>query len=146
MLDYLSAPSSLCSLSPFTCGRQEAPIRTEQECAELPLFRVIPTGTTRISATRSPRPIVEVRKLRASKRQLLTCPPWTSTCCVRKIEAALKRRAEVEAIGVDVIVQNGNKVVLEGKVENWDERRAAEAAAWSAPGVTAVVDNLRIGQ
>jgi hyperosmotically inducible protein len=42
-------------------------------------------------------------------------------------------------------VQNGNKVVLEGKVDNWDERRAVENAAWSAPGVASVEDHLTIG-
>jgi osmotically-inducible protein OsmY len=62
----------------------------------------------------------------------------------QKIEDALKRHAEVEAKGIDVIVRDGNKVVLEGTVDNWDARDAAENAAWSAPGVTSVVDNLRI--
>lgn len=41
-------------------------------------------------------------------------------------------------------MQNGSKVVLEGKVDNWDERRAVENAAWSAPGVAAVEDRLTI--
>ena len=62
----------------------------------------------------------------------------------QKIEDALKRHAEVEAKGINVIVQNGNKVVLEGKVDNWDERVAVETAAWSAPGVASVEDNLKI--
>jgi len=51
-----------------------------------------------------------------------------------KIELALKRHAEIEANAIRVTVQNGNKVILDGKVDNWDERRAAENAAWSAPG------------
>ena len=38
----------------------------------------------------------------------------------------------------------GNKVVIEGKVDNWDERRAVEKAAWSAPGVASVEDRLTI--
>ena len=61
-----------------------------------------------------------------------------------KIELALKRHAEVEANAIRVTVQNGNKVVLDGKVDNWDERRAAENAAWSAPGVASVEDHLTI--
>jgi osmotically-inducible protein OsmY len=63
----------------------------------------------------------------------------------RKIEEALKRHAEVEAKGIHVIVEDGGRVVLEGKVDNWDERFAVENAAWSAPGVCAVVDRLTIG-
>lgn len=62
----------------------------------------------------------------------------------KKIEDALKRHAEVEAKGIEVIVRDGNKVVLEGKVDNWDERHAVETAAWSAPGVKSVEDHLRI--
>jgi hyperosmotically inducible protein len=41
-------------------------------------------------------------------------------------------------------VQNGNKVVLEGSVFTWDERRAVQNAAWSTPGVAAVDDRLMI--
>jgi hyperosmotically inducible protein len=61
-----------------------------------------------------------------------------------KIELALKRHAEVEADAIRVSVQNGNKVILDGKVDNWDERRAVESAAWSAPGVAFVEDHLTI--
>jgi hyperosmotically inducible protein len=61
-----------------------------------------------------------------------------------KIESALKRHAEVEAKAIRVTVQGGNKVVLEGKVDNWDERRAVESAAWSAAGVASVEDRLTI--
>ena len=57
---------------------------------------------------------------------------------------ALKRHAEVEAKGIQVTVYHGNKVVIEGKVDNWDERRAVEKAAWSAPGVASVEDRLTI--
>ncbi len=62
-----------------------------------------------------------------------------------KIEAALKRRAEVEANAIRVSVLN-DKVTLDGKVDNWDERRAIENAAWSAPGVRLVEDHLTIGR
>lgn len=61
-----------------------------------------------------------------------------------KIELALKRHAELEANAIRVTVENGNKVILDGKVDNWDERRAAENAAWSAPGVAFVEDHLTI--
>lgn len=61
-----------------------------------------------------------------------------------KIESALKRRAEVEANAIRVTIHDGNKVILEGKVDNWEKRRAAENAAWSAPGVASVEDRLTI--
>ena len=62
-----------------------------------------------------------------------------------KIEAALKRRAEVEANAIRVSVVN-DKVTLNGSVDNWDEREAVENAAWSAPGVRFVEDHLTIGR
>ena len=62
-----------------------------------------------------------------------------------KIEAALERHTELEAKAIRVSVKKGNTVVLEGKVDNWDERRAVEHAAWSAPGVAYVEDRLTIG-
>lgn len=61
-----------------------------------------------------------------------------------RIEAALKRRAEVEAGGVRVSIEGGNRVVLEGSVDSFRERLAAEDAAWSAPGVADVDDRLTV--
>jgi osmotically-inducible protein OsmY len=60
-----------------------------------------------------------------------------------KIEDALKRHAHIEAKAIRVTVRD--KVLLEGKVDNWDERYAVENAAWSAPGVKSVEDRLTIG-
>jgi hyperosmotically inducible protein len=71
--------------------------------------------------------------------------PGVDTASIRaKIESALKRHAEIEAKTIRVTVQNGNKVVLEGNVFTWDERRAVQNAAWSAPGVASVDDRLMI--
>jgi osmotically-inducible protein OsmY len=36
----------------------------------------------------------------------------------------------------------GNTAVLGGAVSSWDERDAAVAAAWAAPGVAAVEDRI----
>lgn len=62
----------------------------------------------------------------------------------RRIEDALRRDAELDAQAIKVDVRDG-KVKLEGKVRAWSERRAAERAAWSAPGVRAVEDHISIG-
>ena len=60
-----------------------------------------------------------------------------------KIMAALERNAELEADAIKVTVEDG-RVVLEGKVNACHERRLAESAAWSAPGVRAVEDHLTL--
>jgi osmotically-inducible protein OsmY len=60
-----------------------------------------------------------------------------------RIENALKRSALVEANDIRVVVID-DEVTLEGKVHAWDERSAAERAAWSAPGVNSVEDRLTI--
>jgi osmotically-inducible protein OsmY len=58
-----------------------------------------------------------------------------------RILAAFKRSSEVDASSINVAIE-GNTVRLGGKVRAWNERQVAERAAWSAPGVTNVVDNI----
>ena len=70
--------------------------------------------------------------------------PHASALDVKKrIQDALKRNAEVEAKAIKVNVVDG-KVTLEGRVNLWSERSAAERAAWSAPGVSLVVDRITV--
>lgn len=76
---------------------------------------------------------------------LIEVVPGISAGDVKKrIENALERDAELEAQAIQVDV-SGGKVTLKGKVRTWSERRAAERAAWSAPGVYALDDQLSIG-
>jgi osmotically-inducible protein OsmY len=58
-----------------------------------------------------------------------------------KIEAALKRSAEVDARRINVGVADGT-VTLSGNVHSWFERDEARRAAWAAPGVKAVEDRI----
>ena len=65
----------------------------------------------------------------------------TSRDVREKIVAALKRSAAIDAANIDVSVQGG-AVKLKGAVHAWNERRIAEKAAWSVPGVTRVEDEI----
>lgn len=60
-----------------------------------------------------------------------------------RIEAALKRNAEVEAKRINVAVDDGT-VTLDGHVQAWAERTAAENAAWSVAGVKRVEDRISV--
>ena len=60
-----------------------------------------------------------------------------------KIEAALKRSAELDARRINVAVTD-SKVVLTGNVHSWFERTEASRAAWAAPGVREVVDRMTV--
>lgn len=70
--------------------------------------------------------------------------PVASTGEVRRqILAAFQRSATIDATHLQVKVE-GDKVTLSGTVRSWAERADAEHAAWSAPGVTQVDNQLVI--
>jgi osmotically-inducible protein OsmY len=60
-----------------------------------------------------------------------------------KIKDSLRRNAEVDADKISVETKDGT-VILRGSVRSFAERKDAEAAAWRAPGVSKVEDNLAV--
>jgi osmotically-inducible protein OsmY len=67
----------------------------------------------------------------------------SATTVKQDIETALKRHAELDASQIRVETKDGT-VTLRGTVHSWAERREAESAAWGAPGVRRVEDNLTV--
>lgn len=61
----------------------------------------------------------------------------------QRIETAIRRHAEDDARNITVEAIDG-QVTLRGTVRSWAERSDAENAAWGAPGVNQVVDQLAI--
>lgn len=61
----------------------------------------------------------------------------------RSIQEALARHAAREARQLQIVV-DGSRVTLRGKVDSWAEREAIQGAAWSAPGVSSVVNELSL--
>jgi len=92
----------------------------------------------RNAAVRGLRPLMGV----VGVSDQLTIRPRASLDGVRSgIENALKRRLQNDANAVSVEVV-ADRVVLTGNVGTWSERDLIEHAAWSAPGVRSVVDNI----
>ena len=75
---------------------------------------------------------------------LVSIKPKVSLTAVKaEIEAALKRRADLDAQEINVTVE-GDAITLSGKVHSWTEKNLAIHSAWSAPGVRSVIDKTVI--
>jgi len=61
----------------------------------------------------------------------------------KRITDALSRNAQLDARRISVST-DGSTAVLDGTVSSWAERDEAETAAWSAPGVNNVENNLHV--
>lgn len=62
----------------------------------------------------------------------------------RSIKDAMHRRADVQASNIRVDVDEGGRVTLKGKVDDWQARNAVEDAAWLIAGVKDVDNRVRI--
>jgi osmotically-inducible protein OsmY len=94
----------------------------------------------KIAAERAVRYLAGVKGI----SNLIEVKPKVSALVVKsKIEAALKRNAELDAKRITVEAADG-KVTLKGNVRSWTERTDAEHAAWAAPGVKEVDDRLLV--
>lgn len=88
-------------------------------------------AASRISGVMAVNNLVELRRVPTAKN-------------VRDhIVAAFKRHADIDSKSITVVT-DGGRVHLGGLVHAWRDREIAERAAWAAPGVSAIEDNILV--
>lgn len=92
----------------------------------------------RIAAEQAIRYLVGIRGI---TNAIGVKPALSASDVKAKIEAAFRRSAEIDAARIQVEAHDG-KVTLRGKVHSWMERNEALNAAWAAPGVNTVENDL----
>lgn len=76
--------------------------------------------------------------------QIVIKPRVSLSAVKSDIEAALQRRAHIDAQKISVKVQ-GADVTLSGSVHSWSQHDLATQSAWGTPGVRNVIDNMTVG-
>jgi osmotically-inducible protein OsmY len=125
--------------------KMELPYSWEEIRPMVRAGQVVLEGTLEWNFLRE-RAEIAVRRLRGvtGVRNSIRVQPKVSVGDIQsKIENAFQRSAQVDADHVIVRV-HGSEVTLSGEVRSWAERDEAEHSAWSAPGVTKVIDDLRV--
>jgi osmotically-inducible protein OsmY len=94
----------------------------------------------RVAAEQAVTPLLGVR---AVDNHITVRPKWTTGELRPEVAAAVRHHRELHTQHVSVQAQSGI-VVLRGHVPSLSERSAVERAAWDAPGVIGVVNELTI--
>jgi osmotically-inducible protein OsmY len=92
---------------------------------------------------RAERAVRRVKGVKQLSNLIKLKPSVTPSEVKRGIEEAFRRSATLDASRITVEA-TGSEVVLKGTVRSWPEREEAERAAWAAPGVTKVDNQIAV--
>lgn len=93
--------------------------------------------------TAAERCVTDLMGVVAVSNKILLKPEAKWVDVKSKIEAAFRRSADLQAHQITVGTEDGT-VTLTGHVKSWADRDQAAWAAWSAPGVLVVKNNLSV--
>lgn len=133
--------SAVRAMLRWTVGLSEEAVKVQVEKGWVTLSGEVPNAHLSHLATRT---VSHMRGVTGVSNLISVAGGKTAHDIGEKIERALQRHAEREAKHIQIDVRDGT-VTLKGKVGSYAERSAARGAAWSAPGVHAVIDDLDIG-
>lgn len=115
-------------------------IQTVVEDGYVTLTGVVDWDFQRTAAARAIHKLSGVRQITND----ITLKPRAQSEDIHKlIKDALQRQGQIEADHIRVTV-DGGKVHLKGTVKSWPDRMVVEHAAWAAPGVYAVDDQVTV--
>jgi len=97
-------------------------------------------GYQKYAAEEAVRYLIGVTRL---SNQITVKPTVKPLHIKAKIESAFKRNALLDSRRIKIKTRSG-KVILSGSVRSWGERAEAQWAAWAAPGVFEVENNIII--
>jgi osmotically-inducible protein OsmY len=124
----------------WLAGLSEAAVKVQVEKGWVTLRGEVPSAHLAHLATRT---VAHMRGVTGVSNLIEVSGGKAAQDVAEKIGRALQRHAEREAKHIQIKVRDGT-VTLTGKVGSYAERSAVRGAAWSAPGVRAVVDDLGV--
>ncbi len=89
------------------------------------------------------RQVARIRGVSSVSNMIKLKERVVTTDLKKKIAKALHRNADLEAAQLNVDV-SGSRVTVSGNIKALNERKLIEDVIWAAPGVTHVVDKLRV--